>query len=84
MNGQVDAASAPQLKAALDALIEQGATLIVLDSAHIHFMDSSGLRVIISCGQVLEAAGGRLLIEGASGAMQRVLEISGLMGKYTS
>jgi anti-sigma B factor antagonist len=54
----------------------------VLDASGIDFVDSSGLRVIINCGNKLSAAGGRLLIEGMSGAVQRTLEISGLIDRY--
>jgi anti-sigma B factor antagonist len=74
--------TAPDLAQALDALIDEGAKLIVLDASDVEFLDSSGLRVIVATGIRLSNAGGRLLIEGMSGAVQRVLEVSGLIEQY--
>ena len=80
--GEIDVATAPKLTAALDELIAQGARLVVLDAADVEFMDSSGLRVIVQSGTKLSEAGGRLLIDGMSGAVQRVLEIAGMLEQY--
>ena len=82
--GEIDLATAPQLADSLQSLIDQGATLVVLDTAAVHFLDSSGLRVIINSANKLSDAGGRLLIEGMSGAVQRVLEVSGVIERYRS
>ena len=81
-HGDVDASTAAKLAKTLDSLIDNGATLIVLDAAGIEFLDSSGLRVIVHSGVKLSNTGGRLLIEGISGAVQRVLEVSGLIEQY--
>jgi anti-sigma B factor antagonist len=80
--GDIDLGTAPRLADAFESLIAEGARIIVLDASEIDFVDSSGLRVIIHSGNKLSAAGGRLLIEGMSGAMQRTLEISGLIDRY--
>ena len=82
LRGEIDVATAPKLTAALDELIAQGARLVVLDAADVEFMDSSGLRVIVQSGTKLSEAGGRLLIDGMSGAVQRVLEIAGMLEQY--
>jgi anti-sigma B factor antagonist len=80
--GEIDVATAPKLTAALDELIAQGVRLVVLDAADVEFMDSSGLRVIVQSGTKLSESGGRLLIDGMSGAVQRVLEIAGMLEQY--
>ena len=82
LTGEIDAASAPELDAALDELIEGGAAIIVLDASAIEFIDSTGLRSIVVAGNKLSDRGGRLLIEGMSGAVQRVLEVTGLIDHY--
>ena len=81
-SGEIDASTAPRLAEVLDAVIDDGATLVVLDASAVEFLDSSGLRVIVHSGTKLSNAGGRLLIEGMSGAVQRVLEVSGLLERY--
>jgi anti-sigma B factor antagonist len=80
--GEIDLQTAPRLAAELESLIERGALAVVLDASGVEFMDSSGLRVIVNGNSKLSAAGGRLLIDGMSGAVQRVLEISGLIEQY--
>jgi len=81
-SGEVDLSSSDRLIEAVERAVSQGANVVVLDATLVQFMDSSGLRAIVRCGQVLDAAGGRLLIEGMSGAVQRVLEVSGLIDRY--
>ncbi len=80
--GEIDIATAPQLAAVLDEVTDAGARLVILDARDIHFLDSSGISVLINAGGRLEAAGGRLCIDGMSGAVERVLEITGLLERY--
>jgi anti-sigma B factor antagonist len=81
-HGEIDMSSAPQLDAVFDDLVEHGARVVIFDARGIEFLDSCGLRSIIRGGNKLSAAGGQLLIDGMSGSVQRVLEISGLLETY--
>ena len=81
--GEIDAVSAETLSVRLSELIDDGARVIVLDAGAVSFMDSSGLRVIIGAANRLRALGGQLFIEGMSGAVQRVLEITGLLDRLS-
>ena len=80
--GELDIETADQLSEQLDALVERGARLIVLDASAVDFVDSSGLRAIVSAANTLQSADGRLLIEGMSPAMARLLELSGLIDRF--
>jgi anti-sigma B factor antagonist len=80
--GEIDAASAQVLSAAFDQVMADGAAVVVLDATDVDFLDSSGLRVIVTADNRLSDGGGQLFIEGMSGAVQRVLEISGLIERY--
>jgi anti-sigma B factor antagonist len=77
--GELDVASADQLARTLDPLIESGATLVALDLADVTFLDSSGLRTIVRAATALEDHDGRLVVDGASPAVARVLEVTGLL-----
>lgn len=77
--GEIDFDSAEVLSDRLRALIDHGALVVVLDTTHVTFLDSSGLRVIVAAANRLRAQGGQLFLEGMSGAVQRVLEITGLL-----
>jgi anti-sigma B factor antagonist len=48
LEGRVDSSTAPQMNAAIDALLQSGRYHIVLDLSAITFMSSAGLRVMIN------------------------------------
>jgi anti-anti-sigma factor len=77
--GELDVATAARLEAALDPLVAASASLIVLDLSEVSFLDSSGLRTIVRTATSLEDGGGRLVIDGVSPAVSRVLEVTGLL-----
>lgn len=76
-SGDIDAHTCPDLATALSPL--PGTDDVMLDVADVTFMDSSGLRVLISAHKDAEAAGRRLVIERPSTAVERILEVSGLL-----
>ncbi len=82
--GEIDLATVSVLTAEFDSLSVEGATLVVFDASAVDFVDSSGLSAIIDAATALEARGGLFLIEGMSPAMQRVLEVTGLLERYRS
>ena len=47
-SGEVDVATAPDLAAALDAMIGSGAPNIVVDMEQVSFIDSSGLGTLVA------------------------------------
>jgi stage II sporulation protein AA (anti-sigma F factor antagonist) len=82
--GELDVYVGPVIVENVDKLARQGVKLIVLDLSGVTFLDSSGLREIIKAGNLMESHDGQLLIEGATGAAQRVLEITGMLEHYRS
>jgi anti-sigma B factor antagonist len=74
--GDLDALSAAAFADQLNSLIDDGALMILVQLRDLEFMDSSGLRVLVTAARRIEEQGGRLFIEGASGAVQRVLEMT--------
>lgn len=55
LSGELDMASAPQLKTVLQRLIDSGAPQIMLDAAELNFCDSTGLGVFVWANQTLPA-----------------------------
>ena len=80
--GELDVYVGPVIVDNVKKLADQGVKLIILDLAGVTFLDSSGLRGIIKAGNLLSEHDGQLLIEGATGATQRVLEITGMLEHY--
>jgi anti-sigma B factor antagonist len=81
-SGDIDIATADQLRTELIEVVDAGARIVVFDARAVNFVDSSGLRVIVDVAGRLEAAGGQFMIEGASAAMRRVLELTNLLERY--
>jgi anti-anti-sigma factor len=79
VRGEIDMETASQLERVLDDVVGKGALLVTLDLEGVDFLDSSGLRVILGASNKLSTQEGQLLIEGASSAVERVLEITGVI-----
>jgi anti-sigma B factor antagonist len=83
LHGDLDLDTAPKLSEQLDDLARNRALLVVVGLADVTFLDSSGLRALVHGARAIENAGGRLLIEGASGAVARVLELTDLLQRLS-
>lgn len=79
--GELDLATAPQLEEALLPLVRSGRHA-VLDLRGLDFMDSSGVRVVVTAHTAAAEHEGRLTLVrgGARSPVGRVLEVSGLEG----
>ncbi|MGH9246641.1 MAG: STAS domain-containing protein [Acidimicrobiales bacterium] len=80
LSGEFDLDGAPQVQSTLSSLAGQGITSVVVDVAGLTFVDSTGLRAILAGREKLQAAGATLVLEGASGVVERVLDMTGLGG----
>lgn len=83
VHGDIDSSSSLKLTDVMNEAIDNGARLLLLRIAGVGFLDSSGLTAIVRADRRLGELDGQLLIEGASGATQRTLEITGLLDRYT-
>jgi len=79
VHGEIDMQTASQLERVLDDVIAKGALLVTLDLEQVEFLVSSGLRVILGASNKLSEQEGQLLLEGASSAVERVLELTGVI-----
>lgn len=78
--GELDLASAPHLEDRVLAELRGGGLPIVLDLRELTFMDSTGVRAIVSAHQVAAETGAQLVLvrPRADSAARRVIEISGI------
>jgi anti-sigma B factor antagonist len=74
--GEVDIASAAELRDALAAAAESGAAEVWLDLTDVEFMDSTGITAIVDARRWLEAR--RFAVICPDGPVRRVIEISGV------
>lgn len=76
--GELDLASAGDVERALRHVEATGAESIVVDLAGLTFMDSTGVRLVMSAQARSRADAGRLEIRRGPAAVQRVFEICGV------
>jgi len=61
---------------AINRLIDGGTRKLVIDLAHLDYMDSSGLGMLIYSAGKMEQSGGRMRFAGAGGTVARVFQIA--------
>ena len=75
--GEIDLATAADLEDPLSELLDRGFGHVVLDLQGVTFMDSSGVRVLISAHQHAEVLGAALSIVVGMSRIRQTLELSG-------
>lgn len=77
--GDLVLATAPRLRASLDACLGPGVAT-ALDLSRIDLMDSSGLLVLIRADRVARTNGWTLELRTPSAEVRRILEVTGALG----
>ena len=75
--GEIDLATADAVEAPILELLGCGIETVVLDLREVSFMDSSGIRVLISSHQYAEDRGAHLSIVAGTSRSREVLELTG-------
>jgi anti-sigma B factor antagonist len=81
VEGELDLATAPQLKWTLVDSLEAGHDQLVLDLSLCTFMDSTALGVLIGVNRSLDV-GGRMVIACARTDVLHIFELSGMDGAF--
>jgi anti-anti-sigma factor len=76
-SGELDLAVAAELETTVLGLCGEGVSGIELDLSQLTFMDSSGLRVVLSAQELCAEHGYDFLVRGGSGQVKRLLELTG-------
>jgi anti-sigma B factor antagonist len=77
--GELDIRSAPDLEQRLAAAQASDARRVVVDMSGLQFIDSTGLRVLLSAKRRADVDGGELLIHNAQSQVRRLFEIAGIL-----
>ena len=78
LDGELDLAVSSQLDAAVEELLAEERVLVLVDVGRLRFCDSSGLGALLHAHRLLTAAGGTLVLAGARGAVERLLDLTSL------
>jgi len=82
VTGELDAYSAPGLEEEVSRLLADDVNDLVFDLSGTKFLDSSGLRAILTAQRRLAERDGRLALRAPSEAVRRLLEITGLSDHF--
>jgi anti-sigma B factor antagonist len=82
VSGEVDVATAPQLRERLVDLVSEGHAHLVLDLNRVGFLDSTGLGVIVGCLKRARGNDGDLVLVCEQRSILKVLEITGLTAVF--
>jgi anti-sigma B factor antagonist len=80
VEGEIDLATAPQLRSFFDENIAAGVKEVVVDAEGVNFVDSTGIAVFAFVHSELEARGGHLLVRHPSPSLRKVLDLTGFAG----
>lgn len=83
LGGELDLASSAQLEQALQVAWPDAPALVVFDLRHLHFIDVSGLRVLIQAQQHAEKRGGQLVLAHVRQPIRRVLALARMGDVFT-
>ena len=78
--GDVDAATAPALRQALEAAFADGQLHVVLNLEHVPFLDSAGLGVLVAAHRLLGEHNGTFAVVSSSARLQELFRITNLDG----
>ncbi|MHC4480066.1 MAG: STAS domain-containing protein [Planctomycetota bacterium] len=78
IEGRFDAVAAPQVKAQLHELIEEGSTKLVISLGKMDFIDSAGLGALVSCLRRVAAEGGDLRLAEVPPFCRSIFELTRL------
>lgn len=78
VDGTVDAATAPDLRAAIEPFSTRPGIIVVLDLGTLDFIDSAGLGALIGAQRRLREKGGELRLTRVPSHVQKLLRITAL------
>lgn len=76
VSGEIDLATAPELESSLTERV--GASKTIVDLSSVSFIDSTGLRVLLTIHEAAENAGGQLVLISAEGPVTKLFAITGV------
>jgi anti-sigma B factor antagonist len=82
VTGEIDVATAPDLKECLVAQASDGVSAIVVDLSGVSFIDSTALGVLVGAFRRQEEAGGTLKLVVTEPRILKVLEITALTSVF--
>lgn len=81
--GELDMATAPQVRREVEALVATGFTRVVIDLRALEFIDGSGLRLLLALDAAARSDGWRLSLTEGPEPVQRLFTLTGTLDALT-
>jgi anti-anti-sigma factor len=78
LSGELDLAEAPGLRRTLTRVLESHPSLVVIDARELHFLDSTGIGVLVAARNEQDAAGRLFVIANLSESVGRPIRLTGV------
>jgi anti-anti-sigma factor len=82
VHGEVDIAVVDTFEAAIDAAIRESVGAFIIDLSDLHFIESTGLHVLLRARGLLSREDRQLAVVCPHGPVRRALELSGLSDQF--
>lgn len=82
LSGRLDTAAAVEVAPDFNKLSEKADKEIILDFAHLEYISSSGLRLLIGLRKDSAAKGGKIIIENINGTIRNVFTMTGFYSLF--
>lgn len=79
LEGRLDSATAGDLEQQVLPMFARAGERVVIDMAHLDFVSSAGLRVVLMAAKRAKKSGGTLILCGLSKEVRGVFEVSGFL-----
>jgi anti-sigma B factor antagonist len=80
VRGEIDIATSPRLIAALNELVTDSASAVVVDLTAVEFMDSTGLALLVRAQRRMRKRGRGFAVVCPDGPVRRIFEITDMVG----
>jgi anti-sigma B factor antagonist len=80
LDGDIDIERRPELERIVSAFSQSTSTHARVDVSRVDYLDSSGLHMVASLGQIAASRGGLVEVTGASARVRRVFDLTHLGG----
>lgn len=77
VSGELDAFTAPELRDALEEVLEAGRSWIIADLKQLTYLDSTGLGILVGTAKKSRQAGGDFAVASQRRNLLRIFQISG-------
>ncbi|MCD1261209.1 STAS domain-containing protein [Paenibacillus athensensis] len=78
LHGELDLAAAVSFQAALESVIPRTDKTLILDLAHLHYIDSTGIGILVSAIKARHERKAPLLVSSVPANIQRLFDLTGI------